>query len=42
MLFRSVQKPVNPEVLYEVVKYVMGDDAVALKPVVAAVQDVQS
>jgi two-component system, chemotaxis family, chemotaxis protein CheY len=24
-----VQKPVKPEVLYEVVKYVMGDDAVA-------------
>jgi two-component system chemotaxis response regulator CheY len=27
-----VQKPVKPEVLYEVIKYVMGDDAVALKP----------
>ena len=24
-----VQKPVKPEVLYEVIKYVMGDDAVA-------------
>ncbi len=25
-----VQKPVKPEVLYEVIKYVMGDDAVAV------------
>ncbi len=25
-----VQKPVKPEVLYEVVKYVLGDDAVAI------------
>jgi hypothetical protein len=23
-----VQKPVKPEILYEVIKYVMGDDAV--------------
>ena len=27
-----VQKPVKPEVLYEVVKYVLGDDAVASAP----------
>src|SRR5262252_9108540 len=27
-----VQKPVKPEVLYEVIKYVMGDDAVAAAP----------
>jgi DNA-binding response OmpR family regulator len=25
-----VQKPVKPEVLYEVIKYVMGDDAVGV------------
>jgi two-component system chemotaxis response regulator CheY len=24
-----VQKPVKPELLYEVIKYVMGDDAIA-------------
>jgi two-component system chemotaxis response regulator CheY len=28
-----VQKPVKPEVLYEVIKYVMGEDAVAAEPV---------
>jgi len=27
-----VQKPVKPEVLYEVIKYVMGEDAVAAAP----------
>jgi two-component system chemotaxis response regulator CheY len=27
-----VQKPVKPEILYEVIKYVMGDDAVATTP----------
>jgi two-component system, chemotaxis family, chemotaxis protein CheY len=29
-----VQKPVKPEILYEVIKYVMGDDAVATTPTV--------
>jgi hypothetical protein len=29
-----VQKPVKPEILYEVIKYVMGDDAVISTPVV--------
>lgn len=29
-----VQKPVKPEILYEVIKYVMGDDAVVSSPVV--------
>jgi len=29
-----VQKPVKPEILYEVIKYVMGDDAVAGVPAV--------
>jgi two-component system, chemotaxis family, chemotaxis protein CheY len=28
-----VQKPVKPEILYEVIKYVMGDDAVVSTPV---------
>ena len=32
-----VQKPVKPEVLYEVIKYVMGEDGVALEP--AAVKE---
>jgi two-component system chemotaxis response regulator CheY len=27
-----VQKPVKPEILYEVIKYVMGEDAVAAAP----------
>ena len=27
-----VQKPVKPEILYEVIKYVMGEDAVATAP----------
>jgi two-component system chemotaxis response regulator CheY len=27
-----VQKPVKPEVLYEVIKYVMGEDGVAVEP----------
>ena len=27
-----VQKPVKPEILYEVIKYVMGDDAVVATP----------
>ena len=27
-----VQKPVKPEVLHEVIKYVMGDDGVAVEP----------
>jgi two-component system chemotaxis response regulator CheY len=31
-----VQKPVKPEVLYEVVKYVLGEDAVAAAPAGAA------
>ena len=30
-----VQKPVKPEVLYEVIKYVMGEDAVAAAPATA-------
>lgn len=30
-----VQKPVKPEVLYEVIKYVMGEDGVALEPAAA-------
>jgi two-component system chemotaxis response regulator CheY len=28
-----VQKPVKPEILYEVIKYVMGEDAIAAAPV---------
>jgi two-component system chemotaxis response regulator CheY len=31
-----VQKPVKPEVLYEVIKYVLGDDAVAAATAAAA------
>ncbi|MGH9670760.1 MAG: response regulator, partial [Terriglobales bacterium] len=30
-----VQKPVKPEVLYEVIKYVMGEDGVAVEPAAA-------
>src|SRR5579872_6706125 len=33
-----VQKPVKPEVLYEVIKYVMGEDAAVLKPAGEAAQ----
>ena len=31
-----VQKPVKPEVLYEVIKYVMGEDGIAVEPTPAA------
>ena len=36
-----VQKPVQPSVIYEVIRYVMGDDAGSLSPAAAAVGDAQ-
>ena len=36
-----VQKPVQPSVIYEVIRYVMGEDAGSLAPAAAAVGEVQ-
>src|SRR5215831_7003058 len=36
-----VQKPVQPSVIYEVIRYVMGDDAGSMAPVAAASGEVQ-
>ncbi len=37
-----IQKPVKPEVLYEIVRYVMGDDGVAVEPATATTGEAQS
>jgi two-component system chemotaxis response regulator CheY len=36
-----VQKPVKPEVLYEVIKYVMGDDGIAAEAAAPATKEAQ-
>ncbi len=36
-----VQKPVKPEVLYEVIKYVMGEDGVAVEAAASAANEVK-